>query len=38
MLKSSVGDRHAAKEIEQLYRTLVSKKPLTLARFTKKFT
>jgi hypothetical protein len=36
-VKAALGDRYSSKEIESLYRNVVSKKPLTVARFIKKF-
>jgi hypothetical protein len=36
-VRNIVGDRHSTKEVEQIYRNLVTNKPLTFKRFTKIF-
>ena len=36
-VKHIVADRHSTRDIEQVYRNVVSKKPMTLSRFAKKF-
>jgi len=38
LVKQIVGERHSSKDIEQVYRCIVSRKPMTLSRFVKKFT
>lgn len=37
LCKHIVGDKYSSREIEQVYRNLVSKKPLNLKRFLKLF-
>ena len=37
LVKHIVGERHSTRDIEQVYRNVVSKKPMTLTRFLKKF-
>jgi hypothetical protein len=37
LCKHIVGEKYSSREIEQVYRNLVSKKPLNLKRFLKLF-
>ena len=37
-VKHIVGEKHSSRDIEQVYRNVVSRKPMTMSRFVKKFT
>lgn len=37
-VKHIVGERYSSREIDQVYRNLVSNKPMTLKKFVKTFT